>query len=386
MSSFDRSASIQTHGPCQSHFAKVRDAFKDNFRHRNEIGAAVCIIHNGEIVVDLWAGFKDQAQSQPWEKDTLVCVMSTTKAIASIAVLSLVDKGLLSLDSPIANYWPEFAQAGKEFITVKSLLTQLAGLPVVDGVEPDSYFKHYEAMEPALAAQAPFWEPDSTPCYHSFTYGPLCQVLIKKVTGKSLGTYLREELLNPLHVDFFIGLTDEEIQRCADIILQPGIPTLEQIRTPGTLLNRAWQPLKLDSTLLRSKAFRCGEFASGNGHSNARGLAQIYDCLCQDYHDDAHRLLHRRTLRNAIKEQWHAQEKISLRRFRYGTGFMLNNQHFHLGSNPNSFGHPGLGGPLGFADPDKSLAFGYCCNHIKAFDDIGPCASALIQATYECLG
>lgn len=384
MNSSGSTGAIPVHGYCHPKFTAVADAFVNNFSVHAEIGAATTVFHCGEKVVDLWAGYKDSDLSIPWEKDTLVCVMSTSKAIASIALLSLVDSGHIRLDAPIADYWPEFAQSNKGEITISQLMAQLAGLPVADSSSKDSYFANND-MEQALATQSPLWQPGSTPCYHSFTYGPLCQIIIKKVTGRTLGQYLRESLFGPLNIEFYVGLTAQEITRCADVILEDDIPTLTQIRTPGTLLNRAWQPLPTDGNIFQEEAFRLCEFASANGHSHARGLAEIYNCLCQDYVNDTHYLLDQKTIREATRERWNDVEQISMRRFRFATGFMLNNPYFYLGSNPKSFGHPGMGGPTGFADPDARIGFGYTCNHMKAINTTGPCAEALIDAIYQSL-
>lgn len=380
----DHEVAPQIQGYCHPKFAAVKAAFENNFRAEGEIGAATTIIHNGEMVVDLWAGHRDIGKSLPWDEDTLVCLMSTSKAIASIAVLSLVDQGELQLDHPISAYWPEFAGGNKSQITVRELLAQIAGLPVAENAPRESYLD-LRVLEQAFNDQQPLWEPGSTPCYHSFTYGPLCQLLIEKVTGQTLGAYLRDSLFGPLNIEFYVGLQEPEIARCADIILEDNIPSLNNMRTPGTMLHRAWIPAPIDRNIFQEDSFRRAEFASANGHGNARSLAQIYHQLCDDLNRGTRQLLSADTLREAIKEQWNAEEKISNRRFRFSTGFMLNNPFFAIGRNQRSFGHPGLGGPTGFADPDANLGFGYCCNLIRATDNTGPCATALINATYDSL-
>ena len=381
--SSDHGVAPQIQGYCHPKFAGVRDAFENNFRQEGEIGAATTVICDGDVVVDLWAGYRDPGRCLPWEENTLVCLMSTSKAIASIAILSLADQGKLRLDDPISRYWPEFAGADKAGITVRELLSQIAGVPVADGAPQDSYLD-LTTLEQAFNQQKPLW-PRGTPCYHSFTYGPLCQLLVEKVTGRSLGSYLRETLFGPLNIEFYFGLLDEEIARCADIILEDDIPSLNSMRTPGTLLHRAWRPAPIERNMFQDEDFRRSEFASANGHGNARSLARIYHQLCQDLNQGTQQLLKANTLREAIAEQWNAEEKISQRQFRFGTGFMLNNPFFAIGRNARSFGHPGLGGPTGFADPDANLGFGYCCNLIRATDNTGPCATALINATYACL-
>jgi len=348
--------------------------------YKNELGAAISVVHKGQVKVDLWGGYKDKARTQLWKKNTLVCVMSVTKAIGSLCLLVLADKKLINLDAPVAAYWPEFAQEGKENITVRCVLAQLAGIPVADAAPANSLYKPGVVIE-ALAAQKPLWKPGTTPCYHSFTHGPFCQKMVELITKKSLGTFLREDLFGPLDIDFFVGLKPSEEQRCAEIDVSENIPSLVGMQTPGTLLARAWKPASITESFFQGDEFRRSEFASGNGHSNATALARLYGILAQ--HDGG--LISNETLEDAIREQWNAIEKMTSRHFRYSTGFMLNNQHFRLGDNPRNFGHPGLGGPLGFADPDAQIGFGYCCNRIHPIDNTGPCGSALIDAVYSCL-
>ncbi len=367
-------------GYCDPEFNSVKQAFTDNLMYKNELGAAISVVHKGQVKVDLWGGYKDKARTQLWKKNTLVCVMSVTKAIGSLCLLVLADKKLINLDAPVAAYWPEFAQEGKENITVRCVLAQLAGIPVADAAPANSLYKPGVVIE-ALAAQKPLWKPGTTPCYHSFTHGPFCQKMVELITKKSLGTFLREDLFGPLDIDFFVGLKPSEEQRCAEIDVSENIPSLVGMQTPGTLLARAWKPASITESFFQGDEFRRSEFASGNGHSNATALARLYGILAQ--HDGG--LISNETLEDAIREQWNAIEKMTSRHFRYSTGFMLNNQHFRLGDNPRNFGHPGLGGPLGFADPDAQIGFGYCCNRIHPIDNTGPCGSALIDAVYSCL-
>ncbi|MCG8312105.1 MAG: beta-lactamase family protein [Pseudomonadales bacterium] len=377
-------------GYCAEQFSAVSHAFAENFSNQRsselrDIGASVAVVYQGELVVDLWGGYKDSHRVIPWEQNTLACAMSTTKAFATVAVLQLVDRKVIELEAPIADYWPEFAQAGKDKISVSCLLAQLAGLPLIENAEPNSFFTP-GYLETALAAQKPLWPPGSTPCYHSFTYGPLCQILVEKVTGKSLGTYLREEILEPLDIDFHLGVPHELLTQCADVILAENIPTISQAKEDGSLMSRAWMPLSLTSEVFNSDRYRQMEFASGNGYGNARGLAKFYGALCADVKgNQPPNILSHQVLEAAIEEQWDDVEQQTERHFRYSTGFMLNNDFFNMGSSPRSFGHPGLGGALGFADPDADIAFGYLGNYVHPINNTGPCAQALIDATINSI-
>jgi CubicO group peptidase (beta-lactamase class C family) len=340
-------------------------------------------MHHGKLVVDLWGGYQDIAKTKPWEKDSLVCVMSVSKGIASLCLLVLADQNKIKLNDPIATYWPEFAQAGKENITVRCLLAQLAGIPVADAAPENSLFQPGLVIK-ALEIQKPLWEPGSTPCYHSFSYGPLCQHIVERVTGKTLGTFLREDLFGPRGIEFYVGMTPEEESRCTDILVDENVPSINGMQDGSSLLARAWKPAPFNSSpggLFQSSEFRRNEFSSGNGHSNARALAQIYGALSQQ----GGGIINNTVLEDAIVEQWDAVEKMTNRHFRYSSGFMLNNTHFSFGTNPRSFGHPGLGGALAFADPDAELGFGYCGNRVHAIDNNGPCGTALVDAMYASL-
>ena len=369
-------------GFCNPAFNLVKQAFTENLQQRGELGASVSVMHHGKTVVDLWGGYQDIAQTKPWEQDTLVCVMSVSKGIASICLLVLADQNKIKLDELIATYWPEFSQAGKENITVRCLLAQLAGIPVADAAPKNSLFQ-LDVLAKAFEVQEPLWKPGSTPCYHSFSYGPLCQKIVERVSGKTLGTFLREDLFGPRGIEFYIGLTPEEERRCTEILVDKDVPSINGMKDDTSLLARAWRPAPLESpeALFQHSDFRRGEFASANGHSNARALAQIYGALSQE----GGGFINKTLLEDAIIEQWDAVEKMTNRHFRYGSGFMLNNTHFTLGTNPRSFGHPGLGGAMAFADPDAELGFGYCGNRIHAVDNNGPCGSALIDALYASL-
>src|ERR1700722_12959510 len=192
------SANLTVNGECDPRFSRVRDAFIQNFERRNEVGAATSIVVDGKCVVDLWAGHADQAKSRPWNRDTIVNVWSTTKGLAATCAHRLVDQGKLDLEAPVAKYWPEFAQAGKEKIPVNYLLSHRAGLPAVRKQLPMDAYVNWPVMCSALAAQEPWWNPGTKHGYHAITFGYLIGEVIRRITGKTVGTYLREEIAGPL--------------------------------------------------------------------------------------------------------------------------------------------------------------------------------------------
>lgn len=212
---------IPMDGYCDPAFRKVEDAFRSNFTDGHEIGACVSVIIDGRPLVDLWGGYKDRDRSRTWERATITTCMSVTKAIAALCVITLADRGQFDLDTPIARYWPEFGQNGKEAITVRCFLSQLAGLPYADAA-PEGSMWEPGVLEHALEIQKPEWPPGSTPCYHSMSAGPVYGGIVRRVAGKSIGTFLREEITGPLDAEFWIGLSEEQVARCADYVLTPG--------------------------------------------------------------------------------------------------------------------------------------------------------------------
>ena len=197
---------------------RVRDAFAANFENGEEVGASFAVTVNGESVVDLWAGHADAGLTRPWERDTVVHMWSASKAVTAICAHMLVDRGLLDVDAPVARYWPEFAQAGKENIPVRYLLSHQAGLSVIEEPLPAEAFYDWDRMTSALAAQKPLWEPGTRQGYQAMTFGFLVGEVVRRIAGKSLGTFVREEIAGPLGADFHIGLPEEHYARAAEII------------------------------------------------------------------------------------------------------------------------------------------------------------------------
>jgi len=199
-------SSVELHGECDERFSAIRDAFVENFQKFGEVGAAVAVTIDGTPVVDLWGGVVNKDTHRPWERDTLVTVYSTTKGMTAICAHRLVDQGLLDLEVPVAQYWPEFAQAGKAEIPVHMLLSHRVGLPTVSQKLPDGAVYEWETMTDALARQKPFWEPGTRHGYHGLTYGWLVGEVVRRISGKSLGRFFRDEVAEPLGLDFHIGV------------------------------------------------------------------------------------------------------------------------------------------------------------------------------------
>lgn len=263
-------APVRPEGFCGPDYVRVREAFEENFRSRGEVGAAVCVYAGGTKVVDLWGGYRDPQRRLPWAADTLVCMMSVAKGVVALAVLMLVDRGRIELEAPVARYWPGFARNGKQDITVHQLMAGLGGLVYVDHAPPGALL-HWEQMIEGIERQAPEWPPGTRGAYHSITQGFLLGELVRRVDGRRVEVFIREEIAAPLGVEFIMSLRAGELERLADIIPNPGSVTGNAIRDPTTKLGRAWrvQPA-VSGFFLNDPQVRGAVIPSANGHSNAR--------------------------------------------------------------------------------------------------------------------
>lgn len=357
-------------------YEAVRAAFAANFADQGDIGAAVCIYRDGQPVVDLWGGLADPDTGKPWERDTLQLVYSATKGVVASAAHLLVQRGQLELDAPVARYWPEFAAAGKAEIPVRWLLTHQAGLAALDKPVPLADALAWTPMVDALAAQAPNWLPGTDHGYHGRTFGWLVGEVIRRITGHTVGQFVAEEIAGPYAVDFFIGLPPAEQHRVSRLVFAPK-PDLESMpdelipeqirpmvaamRDPESLTNRAFQITDPPDIDFNSPTVQAAEIPASNGIGTARGLARLYASLIGEV--DGRRLLTPETLADAIREQTSGIDRVIMLPDRYATGYMLPIADLTLGG-PDSFGHPGRGGSLAYADPTRNLAFAYVTNHI----------------------
>ncbi|MBE1582541.1 serine hydrolase domain-containing protein [Nonomuraea angiospora] len=358
-------------------FEAVREAFAADLAAAPGTGAAVSVYLHGRKVVDLWGGIADPGTGRPWERDTLQLVYSTTKAVTAACALLLSQRGELDLDAPVAECWPEFAANGKDRIPVRWLLTHQAGLPAIDHpITPDEAIA-WEPMVTALAAQRPYWEPGTDHGYHGLTYGWLVGEVVRRVSGRSLGTFLADEIAGPLGLDLWIGLPETERHRVSRIIETPpdfqamaridldALPEpmreiMAAFADPASLTRRSLAVVTppLDHNRPEEQA---AEMPATNGICTARALARFYAALIGEV--DGHRILAPSTLTAATAEQVSGIDRILRVPVRIGTGFGLPTPDAFWYS-PTAFGFPGRGGSLGFADPATGLAFGYVMNHL----------------------
>jgi len=368
----------EIHGLCKTGYERVRDAFARNFEEHGEVGAALSLVVDGETVVDLWGGHADGALTRPWEEDTIVNTFSTTKGITTVCALRLVEQGKLDVDAPVAKYWPEFAAAGKEDIPVRYLLSHRAGLPGIDGMLSVEKAYEWEPLVAALAAQKPFWEPGSQFGYHAVTFGALVGEVIRRISGKSVGTFWREEFAEPLGLDFHIGFGEELDERCATMIPAP-LPDLSEVDhplvkamfDPSSLTFKAFMvsPLMMVNPLyMNTREWRAAEIPAANGHGTARALARLYGVLATGGTLDGAQVLKPETIEMATQTQSQGEDAIVLFPMRFGLGFLLDIPEFQISPNGTVFGHAGMGGSFGFADPEAKYGVGYVMNKMMLTD------------------
>lgn len=386
------STPIELNGTCDARFVAVREAFLDNFTTFGETGAALALVVDGTPVVDIWAGHRDRARTQPWTPDTIVNVYSTTKGMTAICANRLADQGKLDLDAPVAKYWPEFAQAGKEQLPVRYLLTHQAGLVALREFLPPEAVYQWDTMASALAAETPWWEPGTQHGYHALTYGWLVGEVIRRVTGQSVGRYFREAIAGPLGADFHIGLAEAEESRVS-LLIPPPPPTQEQmdlfaeiLKDPSSMLAKAFINPPLPMEAHRTREWRAAEIPAANGQTNARALARIYGVLAAGGGNNGHTVLSPEAIVRASTRACGGSDAVLPLHTCFGLGFMLSTPTEKMGPNPETFGHGGMGGSMAFADPVAKVGFGYVINEMHAgLWLIDPRAAALIEAVYESL-
>ncbi|MFC7589730.1 serine hydrolase domain-containing protein [Nonomuraea antimicrobica] len=317
-------------------FEAVREAFAANLAGGQDVGAAVGVYLHGRKVVDLWGGIADPETGRQWERDTLQVVYSTTKGVTAACAHLLAQRGELDLDAPVARYWPEFAANGKERVPVRWLLTHQAGLPVIDHPVTPAEAIAWKPMVDALAAQRPAWEPGTEHGYHGLTYGWLVGEVVRRVTGRSLGTYLAEEIAGPLGLDLWIGLPTSEHHRVSRILTDPGgfdvsAIDLDALPEPAREVMAAWaDPSSLTVRTMRvvtppldhnDPAEQAAEMPATNGICTARSLARFYAALIGEV--DGHRVLTSETLADAVEERVSGVDRVLRVPVRIGTGFGL---------------------------------------------------------------
>lgn len=390
-------SAVDIHGFCDDVFEKVREEFITNFQERGEVGASLAIYLDGRLVVDLWGGIADTDTGQLWKEDTMAVVFSATKGMAATCIHMLAERGLIDFNAPVATYWPEFAANGKGDITVAMALSHQAGVPLYQADLPVGGFNGFNLLAERLALETPVWEPGTTHGYHAVTIGVIEGELVRRITGRTIGNFLREEVARPLGADIWIGLPEEEEHRVATLYLSepdPRSPLQQKLNNdPDWVGRKLGSNSGDDLNYVNTRIRHAEEIPASGGIASARGLARLYAPLSRDGAVDDVRLLKSSSL-HAMREIRSASDCDVILRVpstftlgfskswgsrRLGTG-----QHVILGK--EAFGTPGLGGSIGFADSDARMSFGYVMNRHGSGVGLNERGQGLVDAAYSSLG
>ena len=397
-------------GYCEDNFHEARNIFEKSISSGFELGGSIAVEVQGEKVIDLWGGHLDHSKSKAWEENTLVNVFSTTKGIAAICLLQLIEKGLLDIEKPVCEYWPEFSVNGKENIPVKYLFCHKAGLCGVREPLESGAFSNWDLITSELAKQEPLWEPGTAHGYHAITYGHLVGELLRRIDGRTIGQYFKEEIAEPLNLDFWIGLPDSEFDRVSDIYpskpgplqyLFPLLTKLPRFVLPGRAkflldfgdtskpVGAAFNNPPISSNRgmeANTKQWRNAEIPAANGHGTARSIAKLYGILANGGSRDGIHVLSPETIEKARQTQSDGRDLVlGGMRTRFGLGFMLGTENVSMGPNPNAFGHGGAGGSLGFSDPDNNISLGFVMNQMHQGITAWKTATDVAESVYKAL-
>jgi CubicO group peptidase (beta-lactamase class C family) len=381
-------------GFCHERFAAVEQVFADNFAQRGEVGASVAVMVDGETVVDLWGGTRDR-DGTPWEADTLTTVYSCTKGAVALCAHLLIDRGLLDLDAPVGDYWPEFASHGKETATVAMMLNHTVGVPAFRDPLPDGAMADWDLMVRSLEQTEPWWEPGSRNGYHMISFGWTVGELVRRVSGRSLGAFFAEELAGPLDAEFVIGVQPADEPKVAKVIAakpdldNPSDFTRLVLQEPASLSHKAL--VNTGGFNPNDWTYRRAEIGGAGGLANGRGLARLYSPVANGggelFSPEAVARMGEVSVSTECDEVLRFPTSFAL-------GFMKSmdnrdrppGQRESVVMGPNAFGHVGAGGSLGFADPDHRLSFGYAMSQMGDGLLLNDRGQTLVDAVYQALG
>ena len=370
-------------GFCHDRFAPVREAFEANFRERGDVGASFALSLEGEMVVDLWGGYRDAALSLPWQQDTIVNVYSTTKTMAAQCALLLADRGDLDLYALVSHYWPEYAQNGKQATQVRHFMSHSAGLSGMDEPMAGDDLYDWDRMVDALARQAPWWEPGTCSGYHALTQGYLIGEVVRRITGRSLGRFFAEEIAGPLEADFHIGTGPEHFARIGELIPPPSGPAQD---LPGdTIAGRTFANPLAKATLSGTQGWRQAEIPAANGHGNARSVVRAQTPMANGGRAFGKTLMSEAGCARIFDEQSHGKDLVLGVPVRFGMGYGLTTKLMPMGPNPRTAYWGGWGGSSVVVDQDARLCLSYVMNRMEGslMGDLR--GFSLTQAVYRSL-
>jgi CubicO group peptidase (beta-lactamase class C family) len=373
-------------GDCDARFQPVRDALVEQLEMGDELGASVVVDIDGRTVVDLWGGWRDAERRSPWEQNTITNVWSTTKTVTNLAALMLIDRGRLDAYAPVAEYWPEFAENGKDRIEVRHLLSHTSGVSGWDAPFSTSDMYDWPSSTERLAAQAPWWEPGSASGYHAANQGHLVGEVVRRVTGMSLKSFVADEIAGPLGADFQIGALERDWARIAPVVAPPPLPIDMSALDRESPMYKTFVGPAMDANVANTAAWRQADLGAVNGHGNARSVARILSALALDGAVDGKRLLSPETIELIFDEQSHGPDLVLAVPLRFGIGYALpETETVPYVAQGRSCYWGGWGGSLIVADLDRRLTISYMMNNMAAGIIGSERSETYVRAVYGCL-
>jgi len=373
----------EIHGSCDPRFEGIRDAMAANFSDHNDVGACVAVSLEGEMVVDLWGGHRDAAKTLPWEEDTIVNVYSSTKTMAALCALVLADRGQLDFHAKVSDYWPEFAQNGKEQVEVRHFMSHSAGLSGLDEpcAPPEVY--DWDHVVNALAKQAPWWEPGTASGYHAITQGHLIGEVVRRITGKSIGEFFAQEIAGPLGADFHIGTDESHFDRIGELIPPASEPAAAA--DGASIAARSFRSPAIDATHSRTAEWRKAEIPAANGHGNARSIVRVQTAVANLGSAWGVDLMSEASARRVFEEQTNGTDLVLDVPLVFGLGYGLSNPLMPMGPNEHIAYWGGWGGSTVVVDQDARLCVSYVMNRMEG-DLLGDMRGfSILQAAYASL-
>ncbi len=375
------------HGFCNAPFEKLVDVLAGTLDSGGDLGASVAVTVEGDLVADFWGGWADAARTAPWERDTIVNVWSTTKTMTSLAALVLVDRGELDVDAPVSRYWPEFAHNGKDGVLVRHLMSHTSGVSGWEQPVTQDDIYDWERSTAMLAAQAPWWEPGSASGYHALNQGHLVGEVVRRISGKSLGTFFAEEIAGPLGADFHIGLAAEHDRRVSPVIAPPPLPfDLDTIDKDSPMYKTFVGP-PVDANYANTEPWRRAEIGAANGHGNARSVARVQAVVANGGTVDGVRLLSPATIARIFEVQADGTDLVLGVPLKFGIGYGLPQPETlpYLPQDKRLCFWGGWGGSMIIIDVDRRLTLAYMMNQMAPGIIGGPTGTALITAAYAAV-
>lgn len=379
---------IDISGNCDSRLGGVKDAFASNFSLRDDVGASIAVVKDGELVVDLWGGHLDRAGKTPWERDTIINVFSTTKTMSCLALLVLISRGLVDADAPVQNYWPEFGQNGKQGVLVRHLLSHTAGVPAWDQRLDSTALYDWDKVTSLLATQAPWWTPGTKSGYHAISQGNLVGEVVRRVDGRSVGKFFADEIAGPTGADFHIGLGAEHDSRVAPVI---PVPPIEFGGGGGKEPDRNSIPYRAGNPRLIAEQsweipWRRAEIPAAGGHGNARGVALAQAAVSHGGSLRGVNLLSSKTIDRIFDVQAAGRDLVMGIGVTFGVGYGLSSPRSPISPNPRVCYWGGWGGSLVVNDVDAGFTYAYVMNRMGEGTVGDDRAHAVLRAIYAALG